>query len=75
MSETTSQLLATFDSLPPNEQHELLVALLRKSGELPDTLFSEDALVELADEIFQSLDAGESDDDSRESRLKFRTTL
>ena len=31
MSETVSQLLASFDSLPPQEQHELITAMLRRS--------------------------------------------
>ncbi len=35
MSETAAQLLATFDSLAPHEQHELLTEMLRRSGELP----------------------------------------
>ena len=62
MSETTAQLLATFDSLAPQEQHELLTELLRRSGELPDTFLSDDNLVGLADDLFQALDAEESDD-------------
>lgn len=62
MSETTSQLLATFDSLPPREQHELITALLRRSGELPDTLLPDEGLVGLADDLFQALDGEESND-------------
>lgn len=61
MSETAAQLLATFDSLKPQEQHELLTELLRRSGELPDTFLSDDHLVGLADDLFQALDAEESD--------------
>ncbi len=61
MSDAATQLLATFESLPPKEQHELLIALLRLSGELPDTIVSDDQLVGLADELFQTLDAEESD--------------
>jgi hypothetical protein len=59
MSDTATQLLATFQSLPPKEQHELLVTLLRRSGELPDTIVSDDQLVAIADELFQTLDAEE----------------
>jgi hypothetical protein len=62
MSETAAQLLATFDSLPPQEQHELLTEMLRRSGELPETLLTDDQLVGLADDLFQALDAEESDD-------------
>ena len=60
MSDTATQLLATFESLPEKEQHELLIAMLRRSGELPDTLVSDDQLVGIADELFQTLDAEES---------------
>ena len=62
MSETAAALLlATFDSLEPQEQHELLTELLRRSGELPDTFLTDDNLVGLADNLFQALDAEESD--------------
>lgn len=60
MSETATQLLATFQLLPEKEQHELLIAMLRRSGELPDTLVTEDQLVGLADQLFLALDAEES---------------
>jgi hypothetical protein len=68
MTETTSKLLATFESLAPKEQHELLVALLRRTGELPDTIVSDDQLVGLADELFQMLDAEESDGSDSDAR-------
>ena len=60
MSDIASQLLATFETLTANEQHELLIAMLRRSSEFPDTIVSDDQLVGLADEIFQTLDAEES---------------
>ncbi len=60
MSDTATQLLATFESLPEMEQHELLIAMLRRSGELPDTLVSDGQLVGIADQLFQTLDAEES---------------
>ena len=68
MSETATQLLATFESLPAKEQHELLIALLRRSGELPDTIVSDDQLVGIADELFQAIDAEESNGDDAETR-------
>ena len=68
MSDTASQLLATFDSLSPQEQHELLTAMLRRSGELPDSFLMDDHLVGLADDSFQAMDAEESD--GRESNSK-----
>lgn len=61
MSETAAQLLATFESLEPQEQHELLAELLRRSGELPDTFLTDNHLAGLADNLFQALDAEESD--------------
>ncbi|MDA1052262.1 MAG: hypothetical protein O3C40_17530 [Planctomycetota bacterium] len=63
MSDTATQLLATFESLPANEQRELLIAMIRRSGELPDTIVSDDQLVGLADELFQTLDAEEEHGD------------
>ena len=68
MSNDASQLLASFESLPANEQHELLTAMLRRAGELPDTIVSDDQLVGIADELFQTLDAEESDGDDSDSR-------
>lgn len=68
MSNTATQLLATFDSLHPREQHEVVTAMLERCGELPDRLLADDELVGLADELFQRLDAEESDDEIREAR-------
>jgi len=68
MSDTATQLLATFHSLPANEQHELLIAMLRRSGELPDTVVADDQFVGMADELFQTLDAEESNGNDAESR-------
>ena len=60
MSETAARLMETFESLPLQEQHELLTEMLRRSGELPATLLADDHLTGLADELFQTLDAEES---------------
>ncbi len=62
MSEAAAQLLASFASLPLRQQHELLTELLRRTGELPETLLTDDHLVGLADDLFQALDEEESDD-------------
>ena len=67
MSETASQLLATFDTLPPREQHELITAMLRRTGELPGMLLSDEGLVGLADNLFQTLDMEESHGNEAES--------
>ena len=68
MSETAFQLLATFEALSPREQHELLMEMLRRSGELPETSLSDDHLVVLADDLFQALDAEESRGHSPDSK-------
>lgn len=68
MSNTAAQLLATFDSLPPREQREVLTAMLERCGEMPDRVLSDDELVGLADDLFQTLDMEESDVEARESR-------
>ncbi|MFO1007010.1 MAG: hypothetical protein U0929_13705 [Planctomycetaceae bacterium] len=68
MTNAATQLLATFDSLPPQEQHEVVTALLQRCGELPDRMLHEDELVGLADELFQTLDAEESNADAPKSR-------
>ncbi len=64
MTEIASQLLATFETLPADEQHELVTQLLRRTGDLPDTLLSDDGLTAIADQLFQSLDAEEADVES-----------
>jgi hypothetical protein len=60
MSDAAAQLLATFESLPEKEQHELLMVMLRRSGELPEKTISDDQLVWIADALFQTLDIEES---------------
>ena len=64
MTETAARLLATFESLPPQEKHELLTEMLRRSGELLETFLSDNDFVSLADALFQTLDAEELDDAS-----------
>jgi len=67
MSNAVSQVLSAFDSLSAIEQHELLVMMLRRSGELPDRVVTDDQLVSVADELFQTLDAEESEGEKTES--------
>jgi hypothetical protein len=55
MKASVQDLLAAFDALPPAEQHQAAVEILRRSegtGEMPEA-----AYVELADELFQACDA------------------
>jgi hypothetical protein len=67
MSEIATQLLNTFSSLSASEQHEVLLALLRSSGELPASTLNDDHLVSIADEVFLSLEVEElhGDEDSK----------
>jgi len=67
MTETANQLLATFDSLPTREQHEVMAVLLRRSGELPDSFLTDDELVSIADELFLTLDAEEANGQTTEA--------
>ena len=67
MTETATQLLETFDTLPPDEQHQVLTELLRRTGGLPETILSDDQLVRLADDLFQTLDAEESGEPKTDS--------
>ena len=60
MSNAAAQLVAAFESLPPKEQHEVMTVLLKRSGELLDHQLSDNDLVGLADELFQTLDADPS---------------
>jgi hypothetical protein len=67
MTEAARQLLMTFESLAPTDQEEVVAVLLRRavaSEELP-----EDALHELADELFRVYDAEEATHAAAQSRL------
>lgn len=59
MSTTAQVLLEAFDALPPSVQHEVAVAILRRTAaaaqDIPET-----ALHELADDLFQAYDAEEA---------------
>ena len=68
MTDVVTQILATFASLPAKEQHELLIALLRRSGELPETMVTDEQLVGIADELFQTLDAEEANGHEADTR-------
>ncbi len=64
MSDNGIRLLEAFDALPPKEQQEILLALLKRTGWADDSL-SADALTAVAEAAFLALDeeehlAGES---------------
>lgn len=68
MSEIASQILATFETLPATEQHEIVTQLLRRTSAFPSTPLSDDELTAVADELFQMLDAEENHGDNAQSR-------
>jgi len=52
------ELVVAFDSLPPNEQREVAIEILRRA--VPDEDLSEAAFHELAGEVFRMYDAEEA---------------
>jgi hypothetical protein len=57
MTETVRDLLRAFDALPPTEQNQITVEILRRCA--PDESLSDAALDELAIELFRGYDAEE----------------
>ncbi len=68
MTDIATKLLATFETLPADEQHELLAQMLRRTSTLPGIPMTDDALTAVADELFQSLDAEEARGDAPHAR-------
>ncbi|MDZ4847974.1 MAG: hypothetical protein SGI77_01645 [Pirellulaceae bacterium] len=68
MSDTVFQLLATFETLPATEQHEIVTQLLRRTSVLSDTPLSDEDLTSVADDLFQMLDAKEINGDDANTR-------
>lgn len=68
MSDTASQLLATFETLPATEQHKFVTQLLRRTSVLPDTALSGEDLTSVADDLFQMLDAEEENGNDTNTR-------
>jgi hypothetical protein len=66
MTKAAQELLSAFDALPPTEQHEVAVVILRRTASKED--ISEIALNELADELFCGYDAEEAADANRNAR-------
>jgi hypothetical protein len=60
MTATAQQVLESFDALPEADKHRVAIEILRRctgpvEGDLPES-----ALVEMADELFRTLDAEEA---------------
>ena len=60
---TVGQILNAFDTLPSKQQHEAAVEILRRVKAEGDV--TDDALVGLADDLFQVMDAEEARDAAR----------
>jgi hypothetical protein len=58
MTADAQNLLKAFDALPVAAQHEVAVAILRRTSHIED--IPEAALHELADELFRGYDAEEA---------------
>jgi hypothetical protein len=68
MTDVATKLLATFETLPADEQHELLMQMLRRAGSLPTSTLTDDELTAVAADLFQLLDAEEADGDGSRAR-------
>ena len=60
MTNSVQQLLNVFDSLSLSEKREAAIEVLRRTMESAPNSLSDEALVEIADELFQELDRGEA---------------
>ena len=58
MTDSARELLLTFDALAPADQEDVAAEILRRA--VPSDDLSEDALHELADELFRGYDAEEA---------------
>jgi hypothetical protein len=60
MPEKLKNILDLFRELPPHEQHKVVTEMLRSIAESPDQSLSDEELVGLADDLFQTLDQAEA---------------
>ncbi len=66
MTDNASKILESFEQLDPVEQHSVVVSLLRRAGELPSSLLTDNDLCRIADDLFLSLDDEEDGDTNSE---------
>lgn len=59
VSTAVQRILNAFDSLAEADKHQATIEILRRVTDADTGDLSEDALVEAADELFRTLDAGE----------------
>ncbi len=60
MTGTVKNLLASFDALSDADKHEATVEILRRSVASAPSAVPDEALVEIAEELFLALDAAEA---------------
>ncbi len=68
MTDKATKILESFDQLAPEEQHSVVVSLLKRTGELPSIALTDDELCGIADELFSSLD--DSEDGNRDAQSR-----
>jgi len=59
MSTDSQYVINSFEALPPGEQREVMVELLRKTAQWDNPPLTDDELVRMADEVFLELDRRE----------------
>jgi hypothetical protein len=62
MSTDSQNVINSFDALPPLQQREVVVELLRKAAQWDSPALSDEDLARLADETFLELDRREAAD-------------
>jgi hypothetical protein len=60
MTAAVHDFLNSFDKLPPDDQYQAAVEILRRAPIQPEGDLGEDALTGLADELFREMDAQEN---------------
>jgi beta-glucosidase-like glycosyl hydrolase len=64
MPTTVHDILESFEQLPVSQKQEVVREILRRTIDFDFPALSDDDLVATAEEMFQQLDAMESEDDS-----------
>jgi uncharacterized protein YfbU (UPF0304 family) len=59
MTKAAQQLIDSFEALPEEEKHEVLVQLLQRLMDTPYSELSDQALLHAADLVFQEYDRNE----------------
>ena len=60
MTKAAQQLIDSFEALPEEEKHQVLVQLLRRLMDTPYSTLSDEELLHAADVVFQDYDRHEA---------------